>query len=220
LKKLGKTRKLVFLPGLGADPRLFHHQKRTFKGAFTPIWIEPLKRESLARYARRWAECLKLKKGCVLVGISFGGMVALEMAKWVQPKAVLLVGSCRTPRSVPFYLRFLGGFPGWPVVAKLLARIFPRQRGWFLGVEQKDQLDLLMKMFFATPNSFLFWTLEAIRGWAGVETSTCPVHHIHGRKDRLIPCRNVRPDQVIEEGGHTIILTHPKEVNAFIRGIH
>lgn len=217
---LGQSHKnisFVFLPGLGADSRLFRHQQKAFKNIVTPRWIYPEKNESLADYARRWATELKLKKGCVLVGISFGGMVALEMARWVRPKAVLLIGSCRSPDSIPFILKWFGSFSVWPVVGKTLARTFPFGRGWFLGVEKKGELDLLMKMFLETPGDFLKWTVDAIRGWEGYKGKEFLVRHIHGQKDRLIPCRNVRPDKIIPKAGHTIILTHPKEVNAFIR---
>ena len=105
-----KTR-LVFIPGLGADSRLFYSQQSVFKDSISPPWLTPQKNEMLPQYARRWAKQLKLKNGCVLVGVSFGGMVALEMARWVKPKAVLLVGSCRTPKSVPLTLRVAGSFP-------------------------------------------------------------------------------------------------------------
>jgi pimeloyl-ACP methyl ester carboxylesterase len=74
-----------------------------------------------------------------------------------------------------------------------------------------------MRMFFETPDDFLAWTTQAIRGWAGREGIKGPIFHIHGRKDRLIPCRKVEPDEAPEDGGHTIILTHPREVSGFIR---
>jgi hypothetical protein len=127
-----------------------------------------------------------------------------------------LVGSCRTPLSIPFPLRWMGCYTGWPLIAKKLAKTVPFGRGWFLGANKTDQLDLLMQMFLETPNSFLQWTTKAIRGWMGYEGKYGSIYHIHGSRDRLIPCKNVKPNSVIEGGGHTIILTHPMEVNEFI----
>jgi pimeloyl-ACP methyl ester carboxylesterase len=215
-KKIKGKPLLVFIPGLGADPRLFYHQQKAFKNSFAPTWLAPQKDETLVHYARRWAQQLKLKKGCVLVGISFGGMVALEMVPIVKPRAVLLIGSCQSPYSVPLLLRVMGSLPGWPMLGKILARFFPYGRGWFLGVEKKEELDLLMKMFIESPDSFLQWTVKAIRGWEGFKGKGVKIRHIHGSQDRLIPRRNVKPDSVIKGGGHTIILTHPREVNGFI----
>jgi pimeloyl-ACP methyl ester carboxylesterase len=144
-------------------------------------------------------------------------MVAQEMAHSVKPKAVLLIGSCRSPAQIPVLLRILGGIPGWPFAAKGLAKGFPGGRAWFLGAKAKPQRDLLLRMLLDSPNRFLEWTVQAIRRWKGTEGRRIPLHHIHGDRDRLIPIGNVRPDQVISGRGHTISLTHPREVNRFIR---
>ncbi|HEY5037494.1 MAG TPA: alpha/beta hydrolase [bacterium] len=207
---------LVFIPGLGADARLFHLQQKSFKKSIAPPWIIPQKDETLTQYARRWSKNLQLKRGSVLVGVSFGGMVALEMAKWVKPKAVLLVSSCRSPASVPLILRVAGSFPVWPHIGKILVKLLPFGRKWFLGARTKIEQNLLARMFLETPDSFLLWTVSAIRGWGGFKGGFANIHHIHGDNDHLIPIQNVRPDKVIKGGGHVINLTHSKEINDFI----
>jgi len=215
--KKNKNLTLVFLPGLGADARLFVRQQNAFKKIIIPQWLPPFQNESLAAYARRWAGELRLPQGCILVGISFGGMLALEMAPLVMPKCVLLIGSCRSPSSIPWVLKMVGRLPGWPALGKILARTLPFGRGWFLGVDRKEDLDLLMKMYLDAPNSFLQWTVRAILSWKGYAGKGTKIYHIHGTNDRLIPFRNVKPDAVVQGGGHTIVLSHPKEVNAFIK---
>jgi pimeloyl-ACP methyl ester carboxylesterase len=201
---------------LGADARLFYQQKKVFKNIVTPPWLPPQNNETLVHYAKRWATHLKLKKGCVLAGVSFGGMVSLEMAPWVKPKAVILISSCRSPESVPLFLRVLGSLPGWPFIGKISARVFPFGRGWFLGAVAKGQQNMLTQMFFEAPNPFLKWTVDAIRGWTGFNGKNGNIHHIHGDQDHLIPHRNVKPDMIVKGGGHMIILTHPQIVNEFI----
>jgi pimeloyl-ACP methyl ester carboxylesterase len=207
---------LVFIPGLGADSRLFLHQQKVFKNSLAPPWLPPRKGESLARYARCWAKDLKLKPGCGLVGVSFGGMVAQEMAQWVSPKAVILIGSRNSPTAIPFHLKWAGSLPTWPRLSKSLCRIFPNTSGYFLGAKTPSQRDLLIRMFLETPDNFAKWTVEAIREWEGREPEGKGVHHIHGEKDHLIPLKRVKPDRVVRGGGHLINLTHPKEVNGFI----
>jgi pimeloyl-ACP methyl ester carboxylesterase len=208
---------LVFIPGLGADPRLFHHQKRVFKNSLCPPWLIPNEREKLANYARRWARHLKLKPNCCLVGVSFGGMVAQEMARWIKPRAVILIGSCRSPASIPFALRAVGSLPTWPYIAKRLCGIFPIIGGYFLGAKTRAQRDLLIRMFLETPDHFTKWTVQAICGWKGFQGDGIRVYHIHGERDHMIPLRKVKPDEVIRGGGHLISLNHSREVNKFIR---
>jgi pimeloyl-ACP methyl ester carboxylesterase len=208
---------LIFLPGLGADARPFRHQKKVFKHFRCPPWLEPKTRESLAGYARRWAGVLNLKPKAVLVGVSFGGMVAQEMARWVKPSAVILIGSCRSCESIPKSLKAAAMIPDWPQTAKILCRVFPEISGRFLGARTKEEGDLLRRMFLETPNDFARWTVQSIFQWKGVPKVQRRVTHIHGAKDHLIPLRRVQPDEVVREGGHLICLTHPMEVNRFIQ---
>lgn len=209
--------RLIFLPGLGADSRLFAHQQKAFKNSVAPPWLIPSRGESLASYARGWAKKLKLKPGCFLAGVSFGGMVAQEMARWVRPQAVILISSCRSSANIPFYLKMAGSLLTWPRFSKGLCRIFPEMSGRFLGARTPQQRDLLIRMFMETPNDFAKWTVNVIRRWGGCEPAGARIYHIHGEKDHLIPLRSVKPDQVIPGGGHLINLTHPGEVNKFIQ---
>lgn len=208
---------LIFIPGLGADPRLFLYQKKAFRNSLYPPWIAPEKDETLAGYARRWAGELQLKPGCCLAGVSFGGMVVQEMARWVKPKAVILIGSCRSPASIPSPLKMAGSLPAWPAFSKSLCRIFPIQSGYFLGAKTPSQRHLLLQMFLETPDDFADWTVKAIRGWKGCKPGKTKLFHIHGEKDHLIPIKRVQPDKVLRGGGHLINLTHAEEVNGFIR---
>jgi pimeloyl-ACP methyl ester carboxylesterase len=208
---------LIFLPGLGADGRLFLHQRRAFKNSVFPPWLVPSKGEDLTDYARRWAGKLKLNAGCILVGVSFGGMVAQEISRLVKLRAVILISSCRSPESIPAHLKWASNLPTWPRLSKLLCHIFPRISGHFLGAETPEQRDLLIRMFLDTPDDFARWTVRAIRSWNGYHLAGTRIYHIHGNKDHLIPLGKVKPDRVILGGGHLINLTHPREVNGFIR---
>src|SRR4051812_19762115 len=101
--------RLILLPGLGADERMFAPQRATFPRLEVPRWLTPQPRESLPDYARRMAAGIDPSEPLFLGGSSFGGMVALEMARHVRPRAVFLIGSCRAATaSVPWMLRFAG----------------------------------------------------------------------------------------------------------------
>jgi pimeloyl-ACP methyl ester carboxylesterase len=57
-----------------------------------------------------------------------------------------------------------------------------------------------------------------MRDWTAPPDVGCPIHHIHGSDDRMIPLPRLHPppDVVIPGGGHVIHLTHADQVNAFI----
>ena len=95
---------LVLLSGLAADARIFTPQKVAFPQLHCPAWLPPHHQESIDDYAKRLAA--KFDAGpCIIGGASFGGIVALHMAKHVDAQAVILIGSIKSPSQLPMYAR-------------------------------------------------------------------------------------------------------------------
>jgi len=210
--------RLVLLPGIGADARLFDAQRQAFPALEVPRWLAPSDQESLASFGSRMAAGTSASPDLYLGGVSFGGMVALEMARQLRPRAVFLIGSCSSPDQMPTYARFLGRalriFPAR--VSKAPAKMRPLLRLKF-GVVSSEHEELLFQMLLDTPVSFLKWGCRAILDWKPAGPPPVPVWRIHGAADHLIPASLVRADRVVEGAGHLVNLTHPQEVERFIR---
>ena len=82
---MSESPRLVLLPGMGADERMFEEQRAAFPGLIVPPWLPARKRESLRDYAARMAETIRVERPFYLGGVSMGGMVALEMARYLKP---------------------------------------------------------------------------------------------------------------------------------------
>src|SRR6478735_6112289 len=87
LPEMKKSRTVYFISGLAADERLFHNLQlpENIKIKYLP-WLEPEKAESMNSYCRRLAAPIDTNSGFVLVGLSFGGMAAIEMNKFLRPR--------------------------------------------------------------------------------------------------------------------------------------
>jgi len=202
---------LLLLPGLGADERLFAAQ-RDIRDIHVIPWIAARHpRERLADYAARLAHSVDADAPFDLGGASFGGMVALEIARHLKPQRVFLIGSCRSPASVAPWLRALRGVPVMRpprFTISMLAR-------WF-GATSAEHVRLFAEMLEATPLPFLRWACGAILSWSGAAELPMPVRHIHGDHDRIIPVRSVNADRIVPGAGHLLTLTHPDAVNQFL----
>jgi pimeloyl-ACP methyl ester carboxylesterase len=211
---------IVLLPGMGTDSRLFQPQARRFPSLMVPPWIEPVTNESLPSYARRMAAAIPRVRPLLLGGVSFGGMLAYEMASVVRPDAVVLIASCRTEAGIrPFSRRLAPAVQQLPVrVIDLVKRVAP----WVIAALprlSKEQQRLCAEMFQDTGSRFLQWAFGAITAWRPSEPHGVPVRQIHGARDPMIPAAVVQADELIPDGGHLINLTHANRVNAFLQRV-
>jgi pimeloyl-ACP methyl ester carboxylesterase len=221
--------RIVLFPGLGADTRMFDRQKRYFGDDLEcPEWLPPRADEPFDDYARRWADVLQPEpddsRPLYLGGVSFGGMVAMQMTRHLKPKAVILIGSCRSTAAKP---------DRWQVARKvgdLIPQCLFGRRVLAVGglyVSLLDRLDdphraLMMAMSADSPPCRIRWSGRACADWDFNENATPdfpPVHQIHGRLDAIIPLHPGDPDTVIPDGRHIIIFSHPDTVNRYIMDV-
>ncbi len=178
-------------------------------------WLPPLKKESLAQYALRMAaQILIPRERVVLVGVSFGGIVAVEIAKIIQPVCTIIISGIKTRTELPGYLRFLGKLHIHPFLPMSWAKKIPGVFAWLFGAETEIELKLLAGIIRDTDISFVKWALTAIITWPN--TTLIPnLVHLHGNQDKLFPLSYIR-EPVIFEGGHLIIFSAAAEISAFI----
>ncbi len=219
---MAATPRLVLVPGLGVDARVFYPQAAAFPDLLVPPWLPPEQRESLAHYAKRLAAGVRaVERGPVVVGgLSLGGMIALEMSRHLDARAVVLIASCRSPAAVCGPLRMaerLGrAVPSVAVSWSLrLAPLFCGRGG---GISRQDR-KLLGQMVAEVSVPLLRWGARAIMEWPGAAESSAPVHHIHGDHDWVIPLRCVAATVVVPGGSHVLNLSHAREVNEMLREV-
>ncbi len=208
---------LILLSGMGADSRLFSHQIEEIPELITPAWIPPLPRESLPAYAVRLANSIDPGRPCVVGGASFGGIVALEMAVHLQAAACVLISSVRSPAE----------FPWWYRVLRPVACLGPEGLAWVAGlVAGASELSLghrtaaQLRRLSRAESEFLRWASWAVLRWSpSTEVRRLRIHHIHGDSDRTFPVRLTRPDVIVAGAGHVLTLSHPQEVNEFLRRV-
>lgn len=209
--------RLILLPGLGADERMYEPQRAAFPRLEVPRWPVPRRRETLAGFARRIADQIDPAGPLFLGGSSFGGMVALEAARYLNPRAVFLIGSCRSPRSVPWGFRLgarVGRFAPGPIL-RVIHALSSRSTRMF-GHLNAEQHAMMVEMMRQADPAFIQWGGHALTRWAGADELPMPVYHIHGGGDRIMPCRLVSPDVIVPGAGHLLNVTHAGEVNRFL----
>jgi pimeloyl-ACP methyl ester carboxylesterase len=225
---MGAGERLYFLPGRGADARLFTPQLEVFRHAVVPSWPDHRGCRSLGDLAERLADSIDLTPPTRVVGFSFGSMIALEMARRVpeasRPQEVILISGLRSKRAVT------GAFKRRAWAAQLAPKSVLRRRLVGPVAENFRELDgvsddvvgVLSAMAADCDLDLLKWALLGCARWTFDGTCPAPVRQLHGRHDTVIPLveHDWLPDgrATLAEGGHLLTLTNPEAVNAFITG--
>ncbi len=207
---------LILFSGLGADASIFAPQQREFPQLTVPQWQTPDPNDSLATYCERMADAIRPATRCVIGGASFGGIVALEIARFLNPLAVLLIGSVREPQQLPVHvraLRPLRGLVNWLPLSMFQYSVAPL--GTPAGRRMVPHLGGLARQFCEADRAVLRWSMRQIITWSASPVVGCPVYRIHGDRDRVLPLRGTT-DAIVPRGGHVISLTHAGQVNQFI----
>ena len=208
---------LYLFSGLGADARVF--QKLTF-GNNNPVfinWIVPEKDELLSHYAGRLLSQLTAPNP-VLIGLSFGGLVAVEVAKQLATEKVILLISVKTRSELPPYFRAFGRTGLQRVLPAGLAKKPNRIKDWAFGITSPQTKKLLAEILHDTDPQFLRWAVGQLLRWQN-KTVLPNLVHIHGNADRLLPIRFVEANYEIADGGHLMPLDKAEEISALLQKI-
>ena len=207
-------KRIYFISGLGADERVF---QKLDLSEFEPIfikWITPLKEESIQQYATRLLAQITTSKPTI-IGLSFGGMMAIEIAKQIDTEKIILIASAKTKSEIPFYFRAAGkmGVDKFLPTSMLKSANFSTH--WFFGANSEFEKQLLKQIIIDTDPVFLRWAIEKVALWEN-QIELKNIFHIHGTNDNVLPYRFVRCDQEIKNGGHLMTLDRADEISEII----
>lgn len=208
---------VYIISGLGVDRRVFN--KINFKGLKVAYleWITPISTESISCYARRLSTKITTESP-VLIGLSFGGMVAMEIAKMIDVRQVILLASAKDDNELPKLYKLIATLKFHKFIPAPILKSHHILSNYFFGVSLKEDKKLLKQILRDTDTKFLSWAINQIVNWKNRAIPNNLIH-IHGSKDRIIPIRNVIPTFVIQGAGHFMTITHAKEIETLLQKI-
>lgn len=208
---------LFLFSGLGADHRVFQFLDLSGFNVTYIKWLEPQARESMQQYAARLTAQINVERP-VLVGLSFGGMMAIEVAKHIATEKIVLISSAKTQKEIPPYFRLAGKLRLNKIVALRAAKKPNAIAYRMMGAETAAEKTLMKTILTDTDPVFFKWAIEKVVTWNN-KVLHDNVVHIHGTKDLLLPHRFVKADFSIENGTHLMTVKNANEVSQMLRQI-
>lgn len=208
---------LFLFSGLGADHRVFQFLNLDGFRVNYIEWLHPAKKETMQQYAERLAEQIDAENP-VLVGLSFGGMMAVEVAKHISTEKLILISSAKTRNEIPPYFRLAGKLKLNKFNISALTKKPNKLAFRMMGAETQQEKQLMRNILSDTDPVFFKWAIEKVVTWKN-ETIHKNITHIHGDNDLLLPYRYVKADITIRGGTHLMTVQNAAEISQWIKKI-
>jgi pimeloyl-ACP methyl ester carboxylesterase len=209
--------RVFLITGFALDKRAFSLMDLPGDVYRTLDLIPVVKGESLREYALRMAAQIGLAPGDIIGGVSLGGMLALEMAKVVAVRGVVIIASATHPRYIRKRFKMwapIAAFVPESVIRRiftLIPRILALQN--MLSPEGQALLADIMGKF---PPALLKAFPMMILRWPGCQPPA-RFRHIHSDGDWLIrPNGDPATLTILPGRNHLITVSHPKAVRELV----
>lgn len=207
---------IYFISGLGADSFIFKNLEFPEGTKLVYLdWINPIRDESLFDYAKRFSDLIDTSEPFSIVGLSMGGMIAVELSKIVKPEKIAIISSASTYREIPLWYRLGGKLSLHKLIPFKLAPVFRRPVYFFMGARKPGTRYLVDRYIDKMNIPLVEWSVDAILNWRNTYRPK-NLLHIHGTRDKILPIKNIKPDIEIPNGGHLMLLVRAKEISAIL----
>jgi pimeloyl-ACP methyl ester carboxylesterase len=208
---------LYFISGLGADKRVF--QKLILPDSFTVHYIDWLPvsaDESLESYCRRLSEQVDQKQPFSLVGLSFGGVISIEMSKFLIPVQTVLISSFCLTKEVPWFYVFLKKTRLYRLLPIRLI-LKPNNMVFRLfGAYKPAVKELLKNILEDTDPKFFAWALKQLFSWNN-NWKPANLVRIHGTADKVLPYKTNMDAITVVGGEHLMVYSKWETVSEILK---
>jgi pimeloyl-ACP methyl ester carboxylesterase len=201
------------MPGLAASTLIFERislPKEDFDMYFLE-WEIPLAKESLKAYALRMISKIK-HENPVLIGVSFGGILVQEMAKFVNARKLIIISSVKTNAEFPKRMKFAKSTKAYKLAPMKLLLNLENLAKFSFGDKVNQRLKLYEKFLSVRDVGYLEWAIEEVILWDRTVADE-NVIHIHGSEDDVFPIKNIKKCIIVPGGTHIMILNKYKWLN-------
>jgi len=204
---------VYFVPGMAADVSIFEFIKlpedRYVKHVIP--WKIPEKKESIEVYAKRMCEEV-VHTPCVLIGVSFGGIMVQEMSKFLKFKKIIIISSVKSKHELPGRMKLARKTKVYKLMPTSLVSKIDNWEKLAFGDFAKKRAIMYQKYLSINDKTYLDWAIKNVVCWEQ-EKPIEGVVHIHGDKDIVFPIINITNCIAIEKGTHVMIINRARWFN-------
>lgn len=205
---------VYFMPGMAASSSIFERIKLP-SDTFEMILLEweiPNPNETLQEYAQRISKKVS-HENAVLIGVSFGGVLVQEMAKFLTLRKLIIISSVKSSAELPRNMKIARTTKAYKLLPTSLLHDMEKLVRYAFGGNLKKRLELYDQFLSMRDKVYLDWAIEQMVCWDCADANQ-DVIHIHGDADGVFPSKNIRSFINVKNGTHIMILNRYRWFNA------
>jgi pimeloyl-ACP methyl ester carboxylesterase len=205
---------VYLIPGLGADYRAFAKLQLS-KPHKVVEWIPPIKGESIQSYAARLLKTIPIEADMEFIGLSFGGIIAIEMSHQLNVPRCCIISSAKSPKDFPFSFWLAKWLRLYALPASWVQWLNTISASHYFSIETEEGKKVLKEIIKDNDLVFQSWAMKSLLFWKPSPYKG-QLHHLHGTKDRIFPYKHSN-DTIPLRGGHFTIYEHAAEASQQLR---
>jgi pimeloyl-ACP methyl ester carboxylesterase len=217
----GQKTTIYCFPGQGSDERLFG-SIRVDTALFVLKVIEygtPEESMDMKSFAYSLINRIDTMNPYILLGVSLGGMLCVELNERLNPEKTIIVSSAKNRNELPYMYRFQKKVPLYGLLPKEFLYEGAKIMQPLVEPDRNKNKETFKSMLSEKDPTYMERTIALIINWER-ETNTKKIYQIHGTNDRTLPLRFIRnPDFVVENASHMMTLTHGTEISRILKYI-
>ena len=208
-----KKTHIYFVPGLAADKEIFENISlpENLYTLHIISWLIPSKKETMAQYAKRMAAFVT-EKNAVLVGVSFGGVVAQEMNSFLKLKKLIIISSIKSKHELPTKFKIAKKIKFYKLIPTRLFLTSENLSKFAFGPTSRKRLKSYQDYLHIRDKRYLDWAIKNMLCWKQ-DIPLPGVYHIHGDNDLVFPIKNINNVITVQGGSHIMLLTKGPQVS-------
>lgn len=207
-------KKIFCISGLGADERVFSNIHIAGYELVHVKWLIPENKESFKEYCSRLLPQIT-EPSPIIMGVSFGGMVSIEISKLIETSAVIIISSIKSAFEMPLWMRLVRVLKLYRYLRLNPSGIFDPLQNYVLGAKTALEKDIARNYRKKVDRTFLYWAIEEIMKWKNDQVPK-NFFQIHGSEDKMFPVRHIKSEYIVQGGGHLMTYNKSSEINSML----
>lgn len=208
-----------FISGLGANHLIFKNLIDFDETHIMVSWENNLPNESLEDYSRRIIELYEIKTEDIIIGYSFGGVIAQQIASLLAMEKVILISSFRTKhdlrtffdKALQLKLHKLLLDSSITLISELVAN--------YLKCGSAETKSMMKNMILTSDINLLRWSVDKIYHLEKPIGTQTKVYNLIGDRDELVKKWTNDNTYIIPSGHHLMVYDYSEKLSEALNQI-